>query len=140
MAVSIIAWAVIAVVFLIAEIATVALVSIWFMCGAVVSLILASLNASITIQIIAFIFVSIILLFLTIPYVKKLKSKKVGTNADMFIGKTYELIQEIKFNTPGLIKIRDITWNAESGEEVSKGVLVKVIKIEGNKLIVEKEN
>ena len=58
----IIVWAVVIVVMVVAEIATTALVSIWFIGGGLAALILALLHVPVWVQITAFIGVSVVLL------------------------------------------------------------------------------
>ena len=61
------------------------------------------------------------------------------TNSDRVIGKTGEVIKRIGKNNYGEVKIFGNTWTATSKEELEVGDKVKVLNIEGVKLIVEKE-
>ena len=62
-----------------------------------------------------------------------------ATNSDRVIGKSGEVIKEISNNEYGEVKVFGNVWTATSKQNLSVGDKVKVISIEGVKLIVEKE-
>ena len=135
-------WLVLLVIFLLAEAATVSVVSTWFAGGALVAMVAALLGAKTPVQIVLFFAVSVGLLAMLRPVVKKhLKPKLVATNADALIGKTCLVTEEID-NLAGFgrVKVGDVTWSArsESGEKIPAGSQVKILKIQGVKVIVEK--
>lgn len=133
-------WFIVFIVMLVIEILTVNLVSIWFAIGALSAMLTAYFTESIFIQIVVFILVSIISLLITKPLVKKFKGFDITpTNSDRVIGKTGEVIKRIGKNNYGEVKIFGNTWTATSKEELEVGDKVKVLNIEGVKLIVEKE-
>ena len=133
-------WFVVFIVMLVIEILTVNLVSIWFAIGALSAMLTAYFTESIFIQIVVFILVSIISLLITKPLVKKFKGFDITpTNSDRVIGKTGEVIKRIGKNNYGEVKIFGNTWTATSKEELEVGDKVRVLNIEGVKLIVEKE-
>ena len=68
-----IVWAILLVVFVILEVSTLALVSIWFAVGSLAGLILSLLGFSIQLQVLAGIIISVLMLTLTIPYAKKIR-------------------------------------------------------------------
>ncbi|MPM93780.1 hypothetical protein SDC9_140922 [bioreactor metagenome] len=136
-------WAVILVLLAVAEMMTVGLVSIWFCFGALVAMILAMLHVSLAFQVAAFLFVSIVLLILTRPILKNfLMKNKSNTNADMIIGKI-AIVQERIDNdaAEGRVKVYGKDWAArsEDGSIVDAGEKVIVLRIEGVKLIVKKQ-
>lgn len=103
----------------------------------------AFLKASFALQVILFLVVTVVALFLTRPLVKKItKFKKEDTNAGRFVGKEGVVTAEIN-NTlnRGLVSVMGTTWSAksENGEIISENELVETIKIEGVKLIVRKK-
>lgn len=135
-------WAAAILLFGIAEGVTVQLVSIWFLIGAVVALIAAFCGASIPVQVVIFVAVTIVTLIATRPIVKKkLNPKRVKTNADRCIGQEGIVIEEINNLLPtGQVKVDGKVWTArsESPETViPKGSLVLIEKIDGVKLIVK---
>lgn len=137
----IIFWIVALVLFLAVEGATAGLVSIWFAAGAIFGLISAALGAPVWLQIVLFLVVTGITLILTRPLVSKYtKGKKVSTNADMYIGQEGVVLQDIdNLKATGLVKVRSFEWTARStnDEPIAEGTLVRAVRIEGVKLIVE---
>lgn len=131
-------WFIIFLVLLVIELATVNLVSIWFAVGALSSMIAACFIEDITIQIIIFIIVSVIALLITKPFVSKLRIRKIQpTNLDRVIGSEGVVMKDISKNSYGEVKVKGSIWTAMSDTEIEKGKEVKVLKIEGVKLLVE---
>ena len=93
------------------------------------------------IQLLVFVIVSIVALFVTAPIVEKVrkKGKVVPTNLDRVIGKQAEVVKEIKPNHYGEVQIFGTTWTATSEDTFKVGDKVIVDKIDGVKLIVKKE-
>lgn len=117
------------------------LVSIWFALGGFVSLILSLFDVSVTIQVAVFFAVSIAALIVLLPFARKLLNKKehVKTNADRYIGQTGIVTQNISnIDACGQVKVDNQIWSArsENGNNISEGTKVKILKIEGVKLIV----
>lgn len=134
-------WAIVLIVMIIAEFMTQQLVSIWFVVGSAVALMASLTSISFTVQFIIFLVVSIIALVLTRPFVKKIISKeKTKTNADMVIGNIATVIETISLEDgTGRVKINGLDWKASSDTHIEVGEKVKVIRIEGVTLIVEKQ-
>lgn len=134
-------WWFLAFVFLlIIEIGTVNLVSIWFAIGAIVSMICSLFVESFIIQMVVFIVVSLIALAITKPVIKKFKVREViPTNFDRVIGKPATVTKEISSDSYGEVKVFGNVWTAASDENISVGTKVKVLAIEGVKLIVKAE-
>lgn len=136
-------WLIAAVVLGVAEIATVQLVAIWFAIGAVAAMAVCSVGLPLWVQILVFGVVSLILLLLTRPFVKKvLKMRHVNTNADRLIGKIVTVTETIgEREKRGTVKYSGVTWNAvsEDGHIIKKGEEVEIKAIEGSKLIVSKK-
>ncbi|MBE5756356.1 MAG: NfeD family protein [Clostridiales bacterium] len=136
-------WIIIIAISLIVEFFTAGLVSIWFVAGALVSLLLSLFEVHLIIQIVVFIVVSLLCLIFFKKIFGKRFTKSVKTNADAIIGKDFKLVLPISFNTPGSVKANGVEWSAVSENEqenLESGTLVKVIDIQGNKLIVKKIN
>lgn len=135
-------WLILFVVFVIAEIATAGqLVSIWFCFGALAAAFVAMAGGSFAIQVVVFIAVSIVLLILTKPLVKKLHSKIEVTNAGAVIGEHGIVIEKINnMDGKGAVKIQGKIWSARSSDEnlvINEGTRVKILDIQGVKVIVE---
>lgn len=135
-------WLALLIVFAITEGVTVALVSIWFMGGALAALIAALCGAELWVQVVLFFTVSILLLLCLRPLSKRLiKQKKVATNADSNIGKEAVVTERIdNLQGIGAVRISGVEWSARSadGSEIEKGAVVRVLRIEGVKVCVER--
>ena len=136
----VIGWFIAFLVLLFIELVTVNLVTIWFAIGAVAAIITTIFTDSILIQSIVFVVVSVIALLITKPLIKKLKKFEVEpTNSDRVIGKVGEVTQKIGKNKYGEVKVYGNTWTASSKQVIDVGERVKVLSIDGVKLVVEKE-
>ena len=136
-------WLVAMVVLLIIEAAVPGLISIWFAIGALAALISALFHAPVWLQLVWFLAVSILTLVLTRPLVKKyVNSRTTSTNADMGIGKDAVVTERIdNLHAKGAVLLDGKTWTARMNNEMQKaevGETVRVLRIEGVKLIVEK--
>lgn len=132
------AWIIIFLILLFIELVTINLVTIWFAIGAIFAYITTFLTDNFTIQLIVFIVVSIISLLATKPLTKKIRKRKYEpTNLDRVIGKEGVVTKDISKNSYGEVKVQGSIWTATSKKEIIKGVQVKVLKIDGVKLLVE---
>ena len=135
-------WIGVMTVSLIVELCTAGLVSIWFVAGSLIAIILNLLGLTPIWQILGFIVSSILfLVFFRKLFAKHLLGKTIRTNSDAIIGKDLRLILPISFNNPGSVKISGVEWSAISEnemDEIESDSLVRVINIQGNKLIVRK--
>ena len=135
-----IVWFILFALFLVIEIMTVNLVTIWFAAGALVALFVSFFVDFLTAQIIIFIIVSVVSVIAMKPLLKKFKGFSITpTNSDRVIGKVGDVVKKIEKNNYGEVKIFGNTWTAYSDDEIDVGEKVKVLSIEGVKLIVEKE-
>lgn len=138
-----IVWFVIAIALLITEALTVGLTTIWFAIGAFAALICALFDFSTILQVIVFLAVSLFLLIFTRKiFVEKLKAGSQKTNVDALIGEKGLTISSIKPYAVGQVKIEGQVWSAVSEEqdaEIEANTLVKVLAVEGVKLIVSPE-
>lgn len=133
-------WFITFLILLIIEIVTVNLVSIWFALGAIGAMIAAVITDSAIIQITVFLIVSFITLLLTKPVMRKFKKFDIEpTNFDRVIGKIAEVTKKIGKNEYGEVKVFGNTWTATSDDTIEVGSKVKVLSIDGVKLIVKKE-
>ena len=136
-------WFILFVIFVAAEIVTAgALVSIWFCFGALAAMFAAMAGMSFTIQMVIFIAVSVVLLIFTKPFAKKLLNGRIeATNAPALIGKYGIVTEEINnIEAVGAVKIDGKIWTARSSDEreiIKEGAEVKILDIQGVKLIVK---
>lgn len=135
-----IAWLIIIILLTFLEVATVNLVSIWFVMSAIVSLFVSFAIDSFYIQFAIFVCLGIILMLLTRPYlVKKLTNKKESTNLDRVIGTEGIVTEEITKLKVGEVKVDGKRWSAISNELIKVGEEVIIERIDGVKLVVRKE-
>ena len=138
-------WLALIIVFAIVEVATAGLTTVWFSLGALAALLLVLFGVnSLTAQIVVFVVVSLIALIATRPLVKKYIDRKTqATNADRCIGQ-YAFVTEQIDNVlaTGAVKINGIEWTArsEDGTIIDIGTKIKIISIDGVKVIVQKAN
>lgn len=134
-------WILIAVIFAVIEAFTMGLTTIWFTVGGVAACFIALIGGPLMVQGIVFLSVSIILLYFTRPFAeKRLRIGHEKNNLDLMIGKIGLVVEDIlPFNT-GQVKVGGQIWTAISSDNnniIRKEKIVKIIKIEGVKLIVE---
>ena len=133
-------WAAAIVVFVVVELATIGLASIWFALGALCALISALLGAPVWLQVVWFILISVLTLVLTRPLVKKyINGKTYATNADRVIGSRAVVKERIDaLAATGAVLADGKMWTARSvdGSIIEPGCIVTVLRIEGAKLIV----
>ena len=134
-------WLVLVIVLSIIEIATVNLLTIWFVFSGIVALILSFFIKDVAIVSTIFALLGIILLFTTRPiFSKLLKPKNEKTNFDRIIGKVGIVTEEIKRNQIGEVKIDGKKWSAISNKKIEVGKEVIIEAIEGVKLVVKESD
>lgn len=134
-------WLLALVTFIVIEIATMGLTTIWFAGGALVALLLALGEAAFYVQLGAFLVISIILLVCTRPLaVKFFNQKREKTNVDSMIGKQAIVVAGIdNLREEGQVILNGMEWSARAYEEngiIPTGAVVEVKEIRGVKLIV----
>lgn len=137
----IVLWGALIILTVILEIATEQFVSIWFSCAAVVSLIISILGAPVWAQFLVFLCMTAILLILTRPIVRKLRGAPVRTNADMNVGMTAIVTENIENSrSTGRATVGGVSWKAvsEDGTIIQAGDSVIIRAVDGAKLIVAK--
>lgn len=138
-------WAVLLVVFVIIEVVTVQLVSIWLAAASLITMLCAFfLDIPLVAQLGIFTLSSVILLAVTMPVLRKnLNKGHIPTNAELDVGKSAVVIEEINPEiSTGRVSLNGIDWNAVSGngEVIPKNSVVTVTEINGTKLIVKIKN
>lgn len=135
-------WLTLFIIFVIVELITYGLVTIWFAFGALVAFLISFITDSNLIQCVGFFGVSIITLLFTRPVVKKyLTPKIVKTNYDKVIGMIGIVTKDIKKDEYGEVKVDGKYWTAKADKKILRDSEVEILAIDGVKLIVkEKEN
>lgn len=133
-------WLVLMVLFLVAEAATVTLVSLWFAAGALAAMIVCLLGGAVWTQTVAFLAVSVVLLLALRPLVRKYVTPKLtATNIDSVIGSTGLVTVAIdNVTAAGQVKLGPMVWTARSssGAVIPEGTMVRMDKVEGVKVFV----
>ena len=138
-------WLVLVIVLLLIEIATVGLTCIWAVGGALVALILNIMHVSLIWQMAAFFVVTALLLYFTRPFaIRMLNSRTEKTNYESVIGKVVRVEERVdNLSQTGRASVDGQEWTvrSESDEIIYEaGEMVKVVSVEGVKLIVKKES
>ena len=133
-------WLGLLVLFLVAEGASVALVSVWFASGSLAALIAALLGGPLWLQILLFVAVSVGLLAMLRPFVRKYLRPRISrTNVDAVVG-TQGFVTEAIDNVAasGQVKLGAMPWTARStsGEPIPTGTRIRVDRVEGVKVYV----
>lgn len=131
------------ILFIIIEIATTSLTTIWFAGGSLAAFLANVLNAPLWLQIVLFIVVSLVLLIFTRPIMlKAMKSGELKTNVDSLIGKQAKVTENISnIDDTGTAVVNGQEWTARNvvlGEVIEAGEIVEIVEISGVKLIVKK--
>ena len=138
-------WLILCGVFLLIEIFNISFLLIWPGIGAFFAFITSLLTDSVEIQISVFVISTTLMIIFMKPLVKKIFKNKdnIKTNSDAIVGKKGVVIKEIKpLEQNGQVKVAGELWSAITKDETEIAIneVVRVIKVEGVKLVVTKEN
>jgi membrane protein implicated in regulation of membrane protease activity len=133
-------WAVLALIFLVAEIFTAGFFLVCFGIGAVVAAGLAFFGVDIIWQVVAFISVSLVSLAFLRPFARRVGAHVANPGGiDRVIGKQAVVLEEIDpLAATGRVRIEREEWRADSidGTTIPKDSLVEVIRVSGTRAIV----
>lgn len=134
-------WLIAAGIFFIGEIITVGFLIFWLGIGSLLAMLVSLITDSVLIQIATFVISSTILILFTKPLAKRItKYDNVVTNSFSLINKTGIVLSEINnLESMGQVKVNGEIWSAKSEDNstIEEGTRIKVLKIDGVKLIVE---
>lgn len=138
-------WLGVTIAAIVIEASTLALVAVWFIPSALISLVLSLLRLPLWLQVPVFLALSVAQMIFLKPFMKKvLKIRYSPTNADTVIGKTGTVIEKIdNIAGTGAVKADGKVWTARSSDDnitIDEGSLVCAVEIRGVKLICKKEN
>ena len=136
-------WLILLVIFILVEIATVGLLTIWFAGGALAAFFVSLSQLGAAVQVIVFLIVSFVLVLLIRPLAqKKFNSGHIRTNAQTLIGEEAVVLEPIdNLQSKGRVMIRGQEWSARSvddKEKFEKDEVVQVMSISGVKLMVRR--
>jgi membrane protein implicated in regulation of membrane protease activity len=135
-------WLILLVAFIVVELATAALTSVWFACGALVATVAAACGAPLWAQIVLFLVVSVVVLLVIRPAaIKYFNKDRLSTSVEAMIGRQAIVISEVD-NPEGIgqVRIDGMEWTARSTYNDVKlpvGMVVVIRAVDGVKLIVE---
>lgn len=132
-------WAILIVLMCVAEAATTALVSLWFVGGGLAALALAVFKFPVWLQILVFLVVSAFLFATCREWLAShFHPRHMETNTGRLIGAIGTVTTPIIPNQGGRILVAGQDWKAQSinNELIEKGELVKVTDLKGVRLIV----
>jgi len=135
-------WIIVAAVALAIDLITSSFLFIWFTVGGIVAIVLALFSYPFSTQLITFIGLSSALMAVGYPIVKKTIKKTVPitpTMEEKYIGDEFHVDSDV--NEKATIKFQGIYWTVKNeGEDIKKGDKVKIVGIEGNRLVIKKIN
>lgn len=135
------AWLAVGVLFLIVELLTTALVSIWFVPSAIITCLLSFVVDSLLIQIAIFVVLSAVFMVVCRKIYNKHIKKPVDDvdQNEKLLGKTATVTEDTNGIT-GRILVGDVYWRAvsENGDIIQKGETVKIKGVNGTTLVINK--
>ena len=136
-------WLAVIILFLVIEMITVSLVSIWFVGGALAAFLAAYFTDTMWIQVVEFLAVSVVLLVLLRPLARKLSVKQKDqmiSGAKAMIGKQAIVTEEIdSVHAKEAVQVNGQNWTAKTKlfeDKIPKDTIVDIIDVDGVKLIV----
>lgn len=136
-------WFGLMIVFLVIELITVGLTSIWLSAGSLAALFVSLSGVGILWQVLAFAAVSLIFLAFTRPFAMKyINARHEKTNSDGLVGKVVKITERVdNLSQTGTALANGLEWSARSEDDgvcLEKGSFAKVTGISGVKLILKK--
>ncbi len=134
-------WIVFFILSVIVELSTMSLVAIWFMPATAIAIVLSLFSVKVWIQVLVWFILSTLTFILTARLAARLRHRRIQpTNADRVIGLTALVTEPISDrNQTGMVKVMGQIWSArtdETTEDIPLDTEVRVLRIEGVKLIV----
>jgi membrane protein implicated in regulation of membrane protease activity len=138
---NIILWTVIGLAALFVDMVTSAFLFVWFTIGAIAAIVAGILKYSFIVQFVVFLVVSIVFTLVCYPIVKKNIKKSIKPTLlreKTYVGKKITIDAEMVKNNG--IKVDGVYWNIkDEGYTIKDGDIVKIVGMEGNKVIIKKE-
>lgn len=131
-------WLILIIVLGVIEAMTVNLVSIWFIISGLFALVTSFIIDEFLIQFAIFVVLGVILMISTRETLEKKLVSKVKTNFDRIIGMKGVVTEYIDELNVGEVKVDGKRWSAIASTKIKVGETVKILKINGVKLEVER--
>ncbi len=137
-------WLIAMIIFIIVELATMGITTIWFALGSLVALAIAVVSGPVWLQVIVFAAVSIITMLCFRKIVIGLfNQNRERTNAEGLIGRKGIVTEDISnVHAVGQVTVAGLEWTARSTDDAvtfQKGEVAVIRGISGVKLLVEKD-
>lgn len=137
-------WLCLIVLAIVVEVASEQLVSIWFIPGSVVAIILDLCVVPLIWQVIIFLALSVVGIVIGKRFLSSHKNDaSLKTNIDAIIGERCLVIEKIdNFAGCGQVKVKGNVWSARGvsdDDEFEPGEILRIVAIEGVKLICKKD-
>lgn len=130
-------WLALAFIFVIIEVFAPGFIFACFVAGSIAGGITSLFSESLVLQAVIFAVVSLILIPLTRPLAAKItKPSPVDSNVDALIGQT-GIVKKVVSSVEGQITVDNQVWQARCDNEISVGKKIKVLEVNGTKLLVE---
>lgn len=133
-------WLVAIVVFVAAEAATTALISIWFAVGAAAAMVVSLFTTSMGVQFLVFAVVSAVALAVMVPLLakrRKTHAAPVTNGSPLTIGKRGVVLRAINPGETGRVRVDGLDWQARAETALPEGSKCRVADVDGAVLIVE---
>lgn len=131
-------WLVLIAVFVVVEMSTLSLVSIWFAAASVVTFFVSLFVPSFPIQLIIFAIVSAVCLALFMkPLQLLMANRRIPTNADSNIGRVALVIEPATDGHLARVHLDGVDWSARCETPLEKGNECRILSITGATLNVE---
>ena len=138
-------WLVVMILFLILEMITISLVSIWFVGGSLAAFLVSFAVSNIWIEAGVFLGVSLVLLLLIRPMARKLGVKQkdqIRSGAQALVGKRALVTETIdNLHATGAVQVNGQFWSAKAVDDdeiIRKDTVVMISEVDGVRLTVKK--
>ena len=138
-------WLVVMILFLILEMITISLVSIWFVGGSLAAFLVSFAVSHIWIEAAVFLGVSLVLLLLIRPMARKLGVKQkdqIRSGAQALVGKRALVTETIdNLHATGAVQVNGQFWSAKAVDDdeiIRKDTVVMISEVDGVRLAVKK--
>ena len=134
-------WAALLAVFVVVELATANLVTIWFAVGALAALLASLATNNVLWQALVFLLVSLVAPIATKPLVSRARARKpaAAVELDRNIGRTAKALEDLRPGTVGRVRLDGVDWNAVTDAPIRAGEACVVQAIGGTTLTVAPE-
>ena len=127
--------------FVVAELATANLVTIWFALGALAALLASLVTHNLLWQTLVFLVVSLVALIATKPLVSRARARKPAAAVELNrnIGRAAQALEDLHPGRVGRVRLDGVDWNAVTDAPIRAGERCTVRSINGTTLTVDPE-